>query len=89
MSLAISINEDLAQLLHRLAEENDETPEELIGRLIQKEHFERHTAWDALRGTSKPKACMSRKCFMAGSSPSIHGDMLMPESRNTAGEGEG
>ncbi len=52
------------QLLHDLAEESRETSHELLVRLIQKEHFDRHYQYDALSGKTTSKVCMSTECFL-------------------------
>jgi predicted transcriptional regulator len=58
------LTEDVAKLLADLAQESRETVEELLSRLIQKEHFSRHCDYNALSGKTTPKQCMSRECFM-------------------------
>lgn len=51
-------------LLRRLCEENDETIQECIERLIEKENFSRHYTYDGLSGKTILHSCLSLKCIM-------------------------
>lgn len=54
------------ELLEALAKEWRETPQELLHRLIEKENFDRHGSYEALRGKFHVNTCMSTDCFMKG-----------------------
>jgi len=51
-------------LLRRLCEENDETIQEYVEQLIEKENFDRHYTYDGLSGQTYQKTCLSHKCMM-------------------------
>ena len=51
-------------LLRRLCEENDETIQECIERLIEKENFSRHSTYDGLLGKTTQHLCHSQKCML-------------------------
>jgi hypothetical protein len=54
------------QLLEMLALEGGETVQQLMLRLILKEDFERHTAYDAVRGQYTLHQCYCSRCFLKG-----------------------
>jgi hypothetical protein len=62
--MAILLKPEYEHVLQDLAKESSETVDELLSRLIQKEHFERHYTYDGLSGKLTPKQCMCRECFM-------------------------
>lgn len=51
-------------LLRRLCEENDESIQECVERLIEKENFDRHYTYDGLSGKTYQRTCMSQKCML-------------------------
>lgn len=53
-------------LLQQLATEWRETPQQLLERLIDKENFDRHGSYEALKGKFYAHTCMSMDCFMKG-----------------------
>lgn len=54
------------ELLEALAKEWRETPQELLTRLIEKEHFSRHGRYLAMIGAFNSRTCISLDCFMKG-----------------------
>lgn len=60
----IRITSEKFELLRELCEENDETIQECIERLIDKENFSRHDIYDALSGKTSLHSCLSHKCMM-------------------------
>lgn len=60
----IVITSEKFDLLRRLCEENDETIQECVERLIEKENFDRHYTYDGLSGKTYQRTCMSHKCMM-------------------------
>lgn len=58
------ITSEKFDLLRRLCEENDETIQECIERLIDKENFARHSTYDGITGKTMHHTCMSHKCML-------------------------
>jgi hypothetical protein len=48
-------------LLRRLCEENDESIQECLERLIEKENFDRHYTYDGLSGKTYQSTCIPHK----------------------------
>ncbi len=60
----IVITSEKFDLLRELCEENDETIQECIERLIDKENFSRHYTYEALSGKTTLHSCHSHKCMI-------------------------
>jgi hypothetical protein len=60
----VVINSESYNLLRELCEENGETIQECVERLIDKENFDRHYTYDGLSGKTYQHTCLSNKCIM-------------------------
>lgn len=60
----IVITSESYDLLRELCKENDETIQECIERLIDKENFDRHYTYNGITGETLLHTCMSHKCIM-------------------------